>query len=352
MSTMSKDNIEYDQRSPPSSDSNLPKYLQQNDVVEEFKDLVFSLPIEKGWVASYVHQYQGFWHTTRQIQGVLSCQKHFKSLDNDILLVSTPKSGTTWLKAIIFSLVNRSTFPDTNHNHPLLTTNPHVLVPFLELDLYIDTNHVPDLSAISKASFDRPRLFSTHLPYVSLPESVKTSACKIVYLCRNPKDIFVSLWHFTNRLRPESWGQNSMEESFDKFCNGVSLYGPFWDHLLGYWKVSSETERPEKVLFLNYDEMRKEPFYHVKKLAEFVEFPFSVEEEANGDVARILELCSFDNLSNLEVNKSGKLWSGEENKAFFRRGEVGDWMNHLTPEMAEKLDSLVEQKLHGSGLKF
>lgn len=347
MSIMSIDNDH--QPSPPLSD--LPKYLQENDVVQEFKDLVLSLPREKGWVVSHYHQYQGFWHTTRQIQGVLSFQKHFKSLDNDIFLVSTPKSGTTWLKAIIFSLLNRSTFPDTKNNHPLLTTNPHVLVPFLEYH-YIESNevHVPELSSISKACFDRPRLFSTHLPYVSLPESVKTSACKLVYLCRNPKDIFVSLWHFTNRLRPKSWTQNSLEESFEKFCNGVSLYGPFWDHSLGYWKVSSE--RPEKVLFLNYDDMRKEPFSHVRKLAEFIGFPFTVEEEANGDVVRILELCSFDNLSNLEVNKSGKLSSGEENKAFFRRGEVGDWMNHLTPEMAKKLDELVEQKLHGSGLKF
>ncbi|XP_062111317.1 cytosolic sulfotransferase 12-like [Humulus lupulus] len=333
--------------------SDLPEFLQDNDIVQEFKDLVLSLPREKGWLASYLHQYQGFWHTTRQIQGVLSCQKYFKSLDNDVILVSTPKSGTTWLKAIIFSLVNRSTFPDTKHNHPLITTNPHVLVPFLELNLYLTSKSklvIPDLSSIRKATLDSASLFSTHLPYVSLPDSVKTSPCKLVYLCRNPKDVFVSLWHFTNRLKPESWAKNTMEESFEKFCNGVSLSGPFWDHSLGYWKVSLAS--PEKVLFLNYDEMKKEPFFHVKKLAEFLGFPFSLQEEANGDVSRILELCSFDNLSNLLVNKNGKQPSGEENKTFFRRGEVGDWMNYLTPEMAKKLDSLVEQKLHGSGLKF
>ncbi|XP_062109635.1 cytosolic sulfotransferase 12-like [Humulus lupulus] len=331
----------------------IPCYLQENDIVPEFKNMVLSLPREKGWLASYLHLYQGFWHSTRQIQGVLSIQKHFKSLDNDILLVTTPKSGTTWLKAIIFSLVNRSVFPDTKHNHPLLTTNPHTLVPILELSLYMPSKSkhvIPDLSSIFKASVDSPRFLSTHLPYVSLPDSVKNSPCKLVYLCRNPKDVFVSLWHFTNRLKPESCAQNTIEESFEKFCEGVSSYGPVWDHSLGYWKVSSE--RPEKVLFLNYDDMRKEPFSHVKKLAEFLGFPFSTEEENNGDVTRILELCTFDNLSNLEVNRTGKLSSGEENKAFFRRGEVGDWVNYLTPEMTKKIDSIVEQKLHGSGLKF
>ncbi|KAF4402727.1 cytosolic sulfotransferase 12-like [Cannabis sativa] len=342
-----------------STDHLIPEYLQENEIVEEFKDLVVSLPREKGWVASYLHQYQGFWHTTRQIQGVLSCQKYFKSSslnDKDIILVSTPKSGTTWLKAIIFSLVNRSTFPDTKQNHPLLTTNPHVLVPFLELNLFLPSKSklvIPDLissSIPSNNNDSNPSLFSTHLPYVSLPDSIKTSPCKLVYLCRNPKDVFISLWHFTNRLRPQNLAKNTMEESFEKFCNGVSLYGPFWDHSLGYWEVSLEC--PEKVLFLNYDKIKKEPFLHVKKLAEFLGFPFSLEEEANGDVARILELCSFDNLSNLVVNKSGRLSSGEENKTFFRRGEVGDWINYMTPEMAERLDSLVEKKLHGSGLEF
>ncbi|EXB44895.1 Flavonol sulfotransferase-like protein [Morus notabilis] len=326
-----------------SSPSDMPKYLQETQVSQEFKDLILSLRREKGWVASHLHQYQGFWHTTRQLQGVLACQKHFQSQDTDVLLVTNPKSGTTWLKSILFSLINRSVFTDPK-KHPLLTTNPHVLVPFLELDLYVE-NRRPNISYSSS-----PRLFSTHLPYVSLPESVKSSACKLVYLCRSPKDAFVSHWHFANRLRPESLGENSMEEIFEKFCKGVSLCGPFWDHSLGYWNESFK--RPEKVLFLSFEEMKREPVFHVRRLAEFIGCPFSEEEEAKSEVEDVLEMCSFDSLSNLEVNKIGKLPSGEDHKAFFRRGEVGDWVNYLTPQMAEKLDSIVEQNLHGSGLKF
>lgn len=141
-----------------------------------------------------------------------------------------------------------------------------------------------------------------------------------------------------------------MEEAFEKFCRGVSLYGPFWDHSLGYWKESSE--RPEKILFLRFEDMKREPAFYVRKLADFIGCPFSQEEEAKNVIGNILELCCFESLSNLEVNKNGKLSSGEEYKAFFRRGEVGDWVNYLTDEMAEKLDSTVEQKLYGSGLKF
>lgn len=315
-----------------------PKYLQQDQISEEFKDQVLSMPRAKGWVVADLHQYQGFWHTTTQVQGALSCQKSFQSLDSDIILSTSPKSGTTWLKAIAFSLLNRR--PAIGKPHPLLSQNPHSLVPFLELG-----HHVSD------GDGDRhPRLLGTHLPFASLPDSVKISASKIVYLCRNPKDIFVSFYHFTNKLRPEGSGENPMEECFDKFCGGVSIYGPFWDHFLGYWKES--LDRPEKVMFLRFEDMKRNPSFHVKNLAEFIGCPFTKEEEDDGEVENVLKLCSFESLSNLEVNKTGKLSSGEANRTFFRRGEVGDWHNHLTPEMAEKLDSIVEEKLHVFGLKF
>ncbi|XP_037495165.1 cytosolic sulfotransferase 5-like [Jatropha curcas] len=103
----------------------------------------------------------------------------------------------------------------------------------------IDTDS-PDFS-----SFTSPRLFSTHLPLLSLPKSVEDLGCKIIYLCRNTKDTFISFYHFTNRLRPkdkgensledafDKKGENSLEDAFDKFCRGLSFYGPFWDHVLG-----------------------------------------------------------------------------------------------------------------------
>ncbi|KAG8654249.1 hypothetical protein MANES_05G113100v8 [Manihot esculenta] len=293
------------------SPTDLPGYLQEKELSQDLRDLILSLPAEKGWVASYLHQYQGFWHTTRQLLGVLACQKHFQAHDTDIVLVTTPKSGTTWLKAIMFALLNRSRFPDSKQ-HPLLTTNPHVLVPFMEHE-YIDTQF-PDFS-------------------------------------RNPKDSFVSLWHFTNRLKePKETGENSLDETFDKFCRGVSLYGPFWDHVLGYWKVS--LENPEKVLFLKYEDCKKEPKVLLRRLSEFLGCPFSQEEETCGVIGEILKLCSFENLSNLEVNRTGKLPSGEENCTFFRRGEVGDSVNHLTAEMLEKMDQITEQKFKRWGLNL
>ncbi|CAO2830169.1 unnamed protein product [Amaranthus hypochondriacus] len=330
---------------PPLITKPCPKYLQEDDITQECKDLISTLPKEKGWVASHLYKYQGFWHPSRQLQGVLTCQAHFQAHDTDIILTTSPKCGTTWLKALAYVIVNRKNSFPTQENHPLLSYNPHDLVPFLELKVYVD-NKVPNLTKIPS-----PRVFATHLPVESLPGSIKETGCKVVYLCRDPKDAFISLWHFANKLRPQHLGELSIEEAFDKFCKGVSLYGPFWDHVLSYWNYS--LENPNKVLFLKYEDLKEEPKLYVKKLGEFWGCPFSMEEEKNGVIEDIIKLCSFDNLSNLNVNKNGKLSSGEENKAFFRKGEVGDWVNYLSQEMIQKVDEISRSKFYDtSGFKF
>ncbi|TMW83089.1 hypothetical protein EJD97_002988 [Solanum chilense] len=321
-----------------------PKYLQEDSLSEECKELLSTLPKEKGWIGSYIYKYQGFWTSPRLIQGVIACQQQFQAQDTDIILVTTPKSGTTWLKSLLFALVNRTKYPVFEQNHPLLVKSPHNLVPFLEHTLYVD-GRVPDFS-----SFASPRLLATHVPFASLPKSIQDSETKLVYLCRNPRDTFISMWHFSNNLRLNHKDTNSIEEMFDLFCKGVSIYGPFWDHVLDYWKQS--IENPNKVLFLMYEEMKENPKIQLKRLAEFLECQFSIEEEKCGVVDEILKMCSFENLSNLEVNTNEKLSTGEGNKTFFRKGEIGDWKNYFTVEMSEKLNRITEEKFHGSGLKF
>ncbi|KAL3336589.1 hypothetical protein AABB24_029308, partial [Solanum stoloniferum] len=261
--TILKTMITYQTSSPTP-----PKYLQEDGVSEDCKKLLSILPKEKGWIGSYIYNYQGFWTSPRLIQGVIACQQQFQAQDNDILLVTTPKSGTTWLKAILFSLVNRKKYSIFEQNHPLLVKNPHDLVPFLELKLYVD-GQVPDFSSCTP-----PRILSTHLPYDSLPKSVQDSRTKLVYLCRNPRDTFIPMWHFTNNLRLDYIDTNSIEEMFDHFCKGVSLYGPFWNHVLDYWRKS--IENPKKVIFLMYEEIKEKSKIQLKRLAEFLEFPFSI----------------------------------------------------------------------------
>lgn len=322
---------------------------EEQNISDECKQMLLSLPKEKGWRTPFLYEFQGFWCQATEIQAIMSFQKHYQACDTDIILATIPKSGTTWLKGLAFAVVNRDRFPVHNdhhlRHHPLLTSNPHDLVPFFEYKLYANHHYVPDLSKL-----ENPRLFGTHIPFPSLANSVSKSNSKIVYLCRNPFDTFVSSWFFINKIRPASRPALSLDEAFQMYCKGIVGFGPYWDHVLGYWKES--IEKPNKVLFLKYEDLMENSSFHLKRLAEFLGFGFSFEEDRDGVVDRIVKLCSFENLKELEVNKSGRSIKHFENKNLFRKGEVGDWVNYLSPRMAEKLSNIVEEKLRGSGLKF
>ncbi|KAK8522132.1 hypothetical protein V6N13_115107 [Hibiscus sabdariffa] len=315
---------------------------------DEVRQLVQTLPKEESWIGGgggSLYLYQGFWYIARYLKSMISFQTHFQAFDSDVLVASCPKCGTTWLKALTFSILYRDRF--ARDENPLLTSTPHQLVRFLEHDVYAD-NPCPDLENICVY---KPRLFGTHLPYASLPTSIKDSRCKIVYICRNPMDMFISLWNFTGKRRDQNQEPPlSLDEAFDKFCRGVYLSGPFPEHVLGYWKASQE--KPNKILFLKYEDLKEDISCRVKHLAMFLGVPFTEDEERQGVVEEIAKVCSFENLKQLEVNQKGLSRAGFPRKDYFRKGEVGDWSNYLTPAMVERLEKLIHNNFDDSGLVF
>jgi len=312
----------------------------------EEDNLLLSLPKEKGWVVHHLYLFQDFWCPSTFFQGVTKFQKHFQAKDSDVIVATVPKSGTTWLKALTFAIINRQRF-SSSHNHPLLTSNSHELVPFLEFVFHVD-NIQEKLSYLSNMT--EPRVFGTHVPFPSLPKSIKESNCKIVYICRNPFDTFVSHWVFANNVNPHLLHSLTMEEALENYCKGTIGFGPTWEHMLGYWKESIAT--PNKVLFLKYEELKENANFYVKRVAEFLDCPFTEEEESNGVIESIINLCSFEKMKNLEINKAGTFDRNYEKKYLFRKGEVGDWVNYFSPAMTEKLSKTMEEKLGGSGLSF
>ncbi|XP_010499321.1 PREDICTED: cytosolic sulfotransferase 7-like [Camelina sativa] len=319
----------------------IPKNQQREDD-EETMNLISSLPSDVDFDGKKLFKYQGCWYNDIILQGILNFQRGFEPQDTDIVIASFPKSGTTWLKALTVALLERSKHSSSD-DHPLLLDNPHGLVPYLEL---IFQTSKPDMTSISSS----PRLFSTHMAFQTLREALQNSPCKIVYVWRNMKDVLVSFWYFKCAILKIEEERSMLESMFASFCRGVINNGPFWEHVLSYWKGSLED--PKNVLFLKYEELKTDPNVQLKKLAEFLGCPFTVEEEESGSVEEILDLCSLRNLKNLEINKTGKTARGFDHKTFFRKGQVGDSKNYLTPEMEKRIDMIVEEKFRGSDIKF
>lgn len=110
-------------------------------------------------------------------------------------------------------------------------------------------------------------------------------------------------------------------------------------------------------MFLRYEEIVSDPLKVVRELASFLGSPFTEEEEKSGVVDQIVRFCSFESLRVLDVNKtSGAEGAGAKvfisHSSLFRKWKVGDWVNHMSKEMGEKMDRLVQDKFKGSDLEF
>uniref|UniRef100_A0A453SQV9 Sulfotransferase n=1 Tax=Aegilops tauschii subsp. strangulata TaxID=200361 RepID=A0A453SQV9_AEGTS len=152
------------------------------------ENLLATLPKREGWSTPLL-LYNNCWIRPHCLKDAMAVQDKLKPRPDDIILAAHPKCGTTWLKALLFTVLNRPRYTFTDH--PLLTVRPHQLVPFIAL-------RPGDLDRAEM--LPSPRLLSTHLPLPLLPPAVSTLGCRIVCVCREPKDAFLSRWHFEKKL--------------------------------------------------------------------------------------------------------------------------------------------------------
>uniref|UniRef100_A0ACD5T7X1 Uncharacterized protein n=1 Tax=Avena sativa TaxID=4498 RepID=A0ACD5T7X1_AVESA len=335
MAHVPSDSVQESVTKSPSEDHVLPKETQ-------LKDFISTLPAREGWSTPLI-QYKKYWFRRQMLEKILLVQDTYKPRTDDIILATQPKCGTTWLKALAFTITNRSRYSFADH--PLLTLHPQHVVPFIEIRS-LGMDH------IEFETLPSPRLLATHMPISMLPSDTRSRGCRIVYLCQDPKDTLVSRLHFENKVVK---GCNlPMDNAFSMFCEGFSPYGPFWDHCREYWEDS--LARPNNVLFMKYEEIMSDPVQGVRELAKFLGVPLTEEEESSGVAEEVVKLCSFETLTSLQVNQVGGVDAGNkaylDNSVFFRKGKVGDWTNHMSQEMGEKLDSIVQLKLQGCGLVF
>lgn len=70
------------------------------------------------------------------------------------------------------------------------------------------------------ASFPVPRVFKTHLTFDLIPKgSDKATKPRYIYVMRNPKDVFVSLYHHCHNM-PYLKEIPTWDEAFKQFMDG------------------------------------------------------------------------------------------------------------------------------------
>ncbi|CAH1269168.1 SULT1C4 [Branchiostoma lanceolatum] len=251
----------------------------------------------------------------------LELVKNFDIRDDDIMIITYPKTGTWWTHQIVKQILASEGVKDETY----LTD----VANLIEFSIPQKGGALAELFKTAPS----PRVLATHVPVEFLPSGLLGSKAKIVVVMRNPKDTAVSSFHFYKKVpqlkTPESW-----ESFLQEFLVGDCPWGPFYDHVLGYWKLKDNHD----ILFLKYEDMKKDLPAEVKKLATFLGRPLS--EEA---MQAVVGATQFDSMKKNVGDKHG-LWT--------RKGVIGDWKNSFSDEQSRAFDDQYRERLSNSGLEF
>ncbi|XP_054613208.1 sulfotransferase 2B1-like [Dunckerocampus dactyliophorus] len=247
---------------------------------------------------------------------------------DDVLIVTYPKSGTTWMQEIV-PLIMSGGDPasvETLHNWDR--------VPWLE------EGRSCSLNLDDRPS---PRMFTTHFLHHMMPPSFFEVRPKVIYVMRNPKDVFTSAFHY-HRMASFLVDPEPQSDFLHKFLHGKVMFGSWFEH------IKSWLNDRERIFYISYEEMIKDLGDSVARIALFLEKPLD-----KGVIKKIAERCGFDNMK--KNNMSNYSAVPQEimdctKSEFLRKGIAGDWKNQLTAAEAEYFDAVYEDNMKDVDYKF
>ena len=259
-------------------------------------------------------------------------EKHAASISlepSDVWIVTSVKAGTTWTQQIVKLIRNGGEGDDKKISES---------VPWLEANsLYKN-----DITSLPK-----PRAFKSHFPYERMPcGKPDTTPCKYVYVARNPKDVAVSLYFHCHRYHTIPGASIEWNLFFRNFIYGNLVFGDYFDHVLSWWAHKDD----ENVLFLKFEDMKKDLPTAVARIAKFIECDVTDDVIEKVAAKTSFDVMKNDDTANYSWNFPHVVNSGAS--AFMRKGEVGDWKNNFAPEQSAEMDKICRERLNGSGLEF
>ncbi|KAJ7341865.1 hypothetical protein JRQ81_007491 [Phrynocephalus forsythii] len=278
---------------------------------------------------SHLFEYKGAYFITDLVTpDYLDSLQDFEIRDSDVFLVTYPKSGTVWTQNIL-NLIYYEGHRNGTEQVYLMDRMPWVEYNFRNVDF---------------AKRESPRLIASHLPYHLVPKGLRSGRGKVIYVLRNPKDVLVSYYHFSKYSRKLE--ELDFEDLMERFLAGKVIAGLWLDHVEGW-----STHRDDfNILFLTYEEMKKDLRSAVLKICRFVGKKLTEEE-----IDEVVDRATFDKMSkdrraNYE-NLSSDLVDHTKGR-FLRKGIVGDWKNTMTVAQSERFDHVFKKRMQKLPFKF
>jgi len=270
---------------------------------------------------------------------------YYDPRDDDIIIATSYKAGTTWTQAIVAHLL----FPDGD-----LPAGPSDLSPWLDFRI------IP-LEVVLNTLKAQPhrRFIKTHLP---LDGMVYDERLKYLYVARDGRDVFMSLWnHYANmtdeimtlfRLTPGRVGDELPPPPDDVhafFRTWVSQGWfewerdgwPYWSHLYNVQSWWDYRDAPN-IQLVHYGDMLADTEGSMRRIADFLEI--DVPEARWPAIVKAVSFQEMKRQGEKYAPGGGQFWKGGA-KTFLNKGTNGRWRDVLSADELALYDEACERTL-------
>ncbi len=256
----------------------------------------------------------------------------FNFRDDDIVIATYAKSGTTWLQQIVSQLIFNG-----QEDMEVAEMSPW-------LDLRVPPKEIK-LPAVEKQQ--HRRFLKTHLPVDALVFSPKA---KYIYIGRDGRDVVWSMYnHHANanehwyhalndtpgRIGPpiEKPTPDIVQYFRDWLDNDGYPFWPFWENIKSWWNI----RHLPNVHLIHFANLKKDMPGEIKKVADFLNIEIDPSKWDD-----IVEHCSFNYMKKNSVKSvplGGAFWDGGSD-TFINKGVNGRWKDTLPKEYSDLYEKM------------
>ena len=266
-----------------------------------------------------------------------------------LFIASYPKSGNTFMRAIISSLIySKEGVFDTGlyKKISLLDTNPfYDFVKKVSPEDFLKLNNIDTVCKYWRIAQQKHQdltqnnIFKTHAANLMFKKYKYTSeenCLGIIYLVRDPRGVVPSYAHHLNINNEEAFKKiTSIKQITFNPAHNICVPLSSWDVHIKSWE---KTNIP--IIFVRFEDLVSDTVNTIYKCIEFlkslnIQFTYDSKKINN-----IYESTKFKKLKKLEEYSNFKIG---KDKNFFRKGTLEN--NDLSKEIKSKLIDLFEEKM-------
>jgi aryl sulfotransferase len=250
---------------------------------------------------------------------------------DDIVIATSPKSGTTWMQFIVLNLIFQK----------------RDLPPVHEVSPWLDQVVAPVDQVIAKLDAQQHRRFiKTHLPLDGLPFYPQI---KYIVVGRDPRDASMSFWNHYSNFTEEAYAKfngnpSRVGDSLPRCPQDIHEYWHNWITRGAFdWTTEGYPTLPnmhhaqtwwdfrhlDNILFVHYNDMLSDLKGEIHRVAEFLNIALSDEEIA--DLARATSFSAMKQIADRVAPSAGMPWKGGA-QTFMFKGTNGRWKEILSAE--------------------